>query len=142
MKQILAIILAVTALAVGVQAQQYSATEVYTSSTNSIGTNATVTNNVTITATKSSDVGLAITARGASGATNTVTASFSRSLDGTNWATFITLPVTMSGTNLVTAVTNVSVGAVGFLRLNTVANADVAATATNVSVRVSRKPGS
>ena len=136
-------VVAVAALAVPTaSAQQYTTVSLYSSSTNSIATNGTVTNNVTFTATKVTDVGLAVTARGASGATGNVTATFARSLDGSNWVSSptITVAVPLSGTNLVTAVTNITLGSVGYLRLTTVANGDPASVATNVTVLGSRKP--
>ena len=142
MKKILTMLaLAVAALAPA-HAQQYAVSTAYSSSTNSIGTNATVTNNVTISATKVADIGLGVTARGASGATGNITATFARSLDGTNWVSSptITVAVPLSGTNVVTAVTNITLGAVGYLRLNTVANGDPASVATNVAVKVAKKP--
>lgn len=142
MKQILAILAAVALCASAAQAQQYAVATAYSSGTNTIATNGTVTNNFVIAATKVTDIGLAISARAVGAATGNITATFARSLDGTNWVSTpnITLAVAANGTNPVTAVTNITVGAVGFLRLNTVAYADPTSVLTNVSVTFSRKP--
>lgn len=142
MKKILTALAVVAVTMVAAPAQQYSFSNAYTSGTNSIATNGVATNNFTITATKFTDVGLAVTERGASGATGNVTATFARSLDATNWVSSptITVEAALSGTSLVTVVTNLPLGSVGYLRLTTISNGSANSVATNVAVTFSRKP--
>ena len=142
MKSILTI-LCLCAIAVAGHAQQYNVTALY--STNNVAkTNGSASPNAVLGVTKFEDVAIELSAAGATAAmtTNTLTATFAKSADGSTYETTGSLTVTLVGdgvsaTNYV--VTTANVGAAGYLRLNTIAW-NGTTTLVHAGVRVARKP--
>lgn len=87
------------------------------------------------------NVGIAVTFDFASATTSNLVYTFSRSLDKTNWDTVNTYALTVAGngTNIITCVTNLNVGGIGWMRLNSINNTDASITATNLGVVYSIK---
>lgn len=81
---------------------------------------------------------LQITGRLTGAGTSAVTYTIERSVTGTLWMTAFALPVTASGTNWVTAMTNVTAQAYPFWRISSRGNANAAAW-TNAAVVVGHK---
>lgn len=111
------------------------------------GTNniaATTTNStmaIAITPVRSSYVAIQPSFKLDGAGTTAVTFEFDESIDGSTWnASKHTLVVTPAGTSTVTAATNITVGAVGFLRLQIVRNPNASAI-TNLTLKWSQKPG-
>jgi hypothetical protein len=140
MKSILLAIFAVAALAVSAQAQQYSVNTL--STTNAISANTTITPGSVIAATKHLNVALQPSFALANSGTANVTFSFARSVDGTTFESTpsVSLVVAANGTNTVTGFTNVSMGAGGYLKLTSVANAN-STNVTGLNVLYGIKPG-
>ena len=123
----LILIISVLALAGAASAQQYNPVPIYTQGTNAIAGSATVTPATTaVVVTKFDNVAFQFTAHSTADATNAVTANFAKSVDGVTYETTpsVALPVTLNGTNAVSAVTNLSTGAVGYLKLKSIVNSD------------------
>jgi hypothetical protein len=140
----IALILSLAALAFAgaANAQQYLQVNAYTQGTNAIAANATVTPNVVVPVTKHSAIGLQVSTSSSAGAAGNVVTSFQRSVDGVTWETTpsVTMTNAVSGNSTVTAVTNITTGGVGFLRLNTIASS-ANGSLTNTAVQVTRKAG-
>lgn len=141
MKKILIALVAAFAAAGLSHAQQYSATSLYSSGTNSIAANSTNAVGQTFVVTKNKVVGLQLTFTGTTGNSANVTANLARSVDGSSYESTpsVTLTAAANGTNAVTAVTNVDTGGGGWLKLVSLVNGNN--TLTNVAVKASKKPG-
>ena len=125
MKKLIAGIIGLVLFASFAQAQQYTVTTLR--ATNVAGT-ATATLTDAITLTKHDQVAIQLSTKGsAAGATGTVTATFVQGLDGTVYsaATAFTMTAVLSGTTQINTITNISPGAVGYIRLKSIANGDL-----------------
>jgi len=135
----------VIALAFPALAQQYTVGTL-TLSTNACLQNATEAGDSSaITLTRYEDVGLQGTFTGTADSTNVATFTFKASPDATtygNTATqFFSFGVTNTGATAHTFVTNITVGPIGYLKLDSVAHADDAGTGiTGLSIKYSLKP--
>jgi len=147
MRRHLILIVALLALACArSQAQvRYSLVTLLAGGTNNVGAPATNSYSLPINCTAQTEVPLLfkLTCSG----TNSYNVGFflSRSVDGTNWDSStapIQIPVAANGTNSVLLSTNLVVGAMGWLRLDTVANTNDASYVTNLVVVYGIKRGS
>jgi hypothetical protein len=116
-----------------VRAQQYntgSFTTVVAASTTSNYTSSAV-----FTCTKYEDVSIWVQSKIADAGTDNTTVSFAKSVDGTTYETTPSVVVTIAntGTTTVNTITNINVGAAGYLRLSSIVNGDTgdALTVTN-----------
>jgi hypothetical protein len=96
----------------------------------------------TFTCTKDNDVGLklAVTTKGTG--TEVLTMTLQKSFDGTNWfdaAPIATLQLSQAANTTIVQVTNLTLGAIGYLRIGTVINA-AANTNTAVVLTGFKKP--
>lgn len=80
-----------------------------------------------------------VSALGGAGASN-LTATVEYSVNRTNWHTLATMALAMSGTNRVAYLTNLSIGAMPWMRVNTFVNANTSAV-NYLEFWVSRKRG-
>lgn len=141
MKKLLIALVAAFGIAGISHAQQYSATSLYSSGTNSIAANSTNSVGQAFAVTKNRNIAIALAFTGTTGNSANVTANLAKSVDGTSYESTpsVTLTAAANGTNAVTAVTNVDTGGVGWLKLVSVVNGNN--TLTNVAVKASKKPG-
>lgn len=97
--------------------------------------------NATITVKNNESVGLQLTATGNGAAVaGNVTASFSASLDGSNWsAAYKTVVLALSGNTTVTKVDSVETPGIGYLRLDSINNGGNG-TITGTTVKWAVKP--
>jgi hypothetical protein len=104
------------------QAQQYS-----TAKTRIAVAASGTSNNVAVcTATKYEDVAIHVKTTLAGSGTDNTTISYSKSLDGVTYETTpsVVLTIANTGTTAVNTLTNVTLGAVGYLRLTSIVNGD------------------
>ena len=148
MKTHLALLAIVTALILSVSPASaqaaFSVQELYNSSTNSIAASGTASpTDATITAKKFLNVAIQPQFKLSGTGTGNVTFSFAKGLSGGIYETTpsVTVVVAASGTNVVSGVTNVNLGAVSALKLVSIVNANTPSTATNVVVNYAIKPG-
>lgn len=140
------------ALVGAVHAQQYSVAPHFVPSTNGAsttlngGTNniaaaTTNTYNSVITLTKYDEVALQPIFQLTGAGTSAVVFRFSKSVDGTNFIADAsrTISVTAAGTTVVSGISNQLVGAVGYLRLDTIENPNASAV-TNLTFPAVPKP--
>lgn len=74
--------------------------------------------------------------------TDNITLKFDSSIDNVNWESDEhTIVVPATGTTTKVAITNITIGAVGFLRLASVQNAAASQDVTNLVVKAAIKPG-
>lgn len=103
-------------------------------------TNATL--NVIMTATRSDAIAIQPIFKLDTNGTEVVVFSFDHSIDGANWqSAATTLSITANGTNTVTGITNVTLGAVGFVRLRSIENPNTDGAITNLVLRYATKTG-
>lgn len=122
------------------EAQVYGTTTLLDGGTNNVATTATNAYTKLIVAEKRAEVGLLLSFKGTGADTGVVTLVLQRSLDNSTWSTTTQrYAVTANGTSTVTFVTNVTAGAVGYLRVAAIENACTNAI-TNVVVKYSLKP--
>jgi hypothetical protein len=143
MKKILTSLAAVAILATVAQAQQYTAASLtVTSNIAAASTNSPASAVRAVTRNRHAAIATSFAMTGAG--TPNVVFSFSRSADGTNYETTPSLVITnaANGTNTVTSITNLDLGAAGWLKLVSVANTNASTAITNLAVKVSTKPGS
>ena len=123
MKQIKWAVVAALVLAAGiVVAQQYS-TQVKAGTVAASGTS----NNVdVVTLTKYEDLTIYIKTQLAGSGTDNTVVSYSKSVDGVTYETTpsVVLTIANTGTTAVNTVTNINVGAAGYLRLTSIVNGD------------------
>jgi hypothetical protein len=123
-------------------AQQYDISAL-TLATNGLEATAGVTTNTTavITATKYDELALSVTGAATGANTGNLIVYFTGSVDGTNYSRYPihSVSVIMNGTTAVTGVTNVPLGSVGYLRVDSMTNSGAAAI-TNITIRVGKKP--
>ena len=123
MKQIKWAVVAAFVLAAGiVVAQQYS-TQVKAGTVAASGTS----NNVdVVTLTKYEDLTIYIKTQLAGSGTDNTVVSYSKSVDGVTYETTpsVVLTIANTGTTAVNTVTNINVGAAGYLRLTSIVNGD------------------
>lgn len=121
------------------QAQQYQSTTLL----DDVIINASTTSNYTasVTLTKHDNVALLWQFKHMGAGTDNCILTLEQSIDGTNWETTNkkTITVAATGTTQVNVVTNLSMGAVGYLRVKSVQNG-VADVLTNLTVKVVTKP--
>jgi hypothetical protein len=149
MKKILFSLIGLLAFALVAPAQQYTVSSVGTNTATAIlnGTTNHVVNATTnalgypITCTKFGDVGIQVVFKLTASGTTAVIFKFSESLDGVNYVanTARTLSVTPAGTAVVTGLTNQVLNGIGYLRLDTIENAN-STDVTNLSVMLVTKP--
>lgn len=143
----LIIMAAIIAFAFDAQAQQYTVTTLLNGGTNNV---AGASTNSYSSATyvvpgiaKYSDVAIQISGKGLD-ATNAAAWSvvFDKSVDGVTWGNNspLTIAVTPAGTAVRTVVTNITLGPIGYLRLNSILNLSSADAITNITVKVAVKP--
>lgn len=130
MKTLLSLIVLTIAalLAVPTQAQSYSigtatitSNSVVTTAIAASATNTTV--RASIPATRADNLGLQLSISLAGAGTSAVVAKFDESLDGSNWESSAhSITATANGTNVVTTVSTIAVGAIGYLRLSSIEN--------------------
>lgn len=141
-------VIGLLALAVpSAEAQQYKLTSVNNAGatpinggTNTVANATTNTYSFTIPLLGQGDVVIQPVFKLTGSGTSAVAFTFDSSADGTNWHTgTLVLSVTAAGTSTVTAQTNWTVNALGYLRLNTVGNPN-ATTVTNLNVLLATKP--
>ena len=81
-----------------------------------------------------------ISVSGVANTSNTIV-TIDRSIDGSNWVTgYSTLTLANTGTTTANCISNYTVGADGYWRLN-VQNAGLAAVTNTITVRINKKPG-
>jgi len=139
------LVLAALVAAPDTRAQGYSAYGVdylLTGGTNVVAaaTTATYTGVIGCFRQNAVNVGVSFAATGTN--SSTVTIKFSDSNDGSNWYTNnpnYTIVMTANGTATVTTQTNLNVGAVGQIRLESIQNANGSVPLTNVLVNFSTK---
>ena len=108
--------------------------------TNAIAATTTNTCASVVALTKYDEVAIELTGKLVGAGTSAINSTWSVSSDGSNFtAARYVISLTAAGTTTQTWVTNLNVGAVGYLRLDTIGNANATA-ATNVAVRVWVKP--
>lgn len=133
-----------TLLAFGAQAQGNYQARSLLSSTASITAGSTSNYNAVINLERWDEVALQVAFKSTAQPANmsNVTVTLSRSLDNVNWGTLdkLTIPVLANGTNTVSLTTNIGVGAIGYYRLDSIANANTNGVLTNIVVRYSVKP--
>ena len=140
MKRILILALLVLAVvALPGYAQQY---DVATSAALVVASGGTSNVNAVITCTKYEDVTVQVTLSGTTAATTNgnVTVSFAHGVDGTLYETTAqtTVVAAANGATAVSKVQNITVGATGYLKLTTIANASSGD--GTVTVKVAKKP--
>lgn len=149
MKRFLSSLIALIALAAVSTARAqgysaYSAEILLSGGTNNIAaaaTNTYTTGNV-MSLTRQREVGLLFSFNLQSASSSTHTILFSSSVDGTNWKTNdagYTLSLAANGTSTVLFTTNLTVGAIGYLRLESISNTNAAIALTNLAVLYSIK---
>lgn len=121
----------------------YKTQQLYTTGTTSIAASGTATPNSVIQIEKHLNVAIQPQFKLSGTGVGNVTFNFVKSIDGTTYETTpsVSIALAASGTNTVCGVTNVSMGAVGRLKLASVVNANTPSTATNVVVNFVIKPG-
>jgi hypothetical protein len=135
MKKLIGIIIAASIAVFSAQAENValgvgSPTTLQASTNMTAG--ATVNNNTVIALPSSSNIAFQLNVAGASAtATGTVTATLLKSVDGVNYSSFATIPVTESGTSTATTITNLTSSAFPFIKCTTIVEAG---SATNVTV--------
>jgi len=107
--------------------------------TNYIAPSTTFTTNAVVDCTTKKDVFLQWKAELNGAGTTANTLTIQGSADGSNWFTYGLLPMTPAGTTAVTVGTNMSVGALPYLRVRSIANAANTGSITNYTVRVFQK---
>jgi len=136
------VLLALCAFVVPVQAQQYAVTSV------------TITNHVpaattdgidsaAIALTRYEDIGIWWSFKMSAAATDNMTLTFKKSIDGTTYATTggPSFVVAATGATTVNFVTNFTLGPVGYLKVDSIQNANGAAVAlTNLYLKIVTKP--
>jgi hypothetical protein len=136
-------LLALPALVPSAQAQQYEVKTLAITNhfvTATTNTSSAVTGAV-YTATKHDKIGLLISFRLDGAGTDSIVFKFYESLDGTTYddTAVSTITMTANGTNLVSSVTPLDLGAVGYLRLGYLANPSSSGI-TNLIIKVAEKP--
>jgi len=123
-----------------VSAQQYTLTTLL-SATNTVAASTSSNYTASATLTKHDNVALLLSFTHAGAGTDACTFTFDRSLDGSTWETTgnWVVSVAANGNTQVNVVTNLSLGAVGYLRIRTIDNG-VAEDMTNIVVKVATKP--
>jgi hypothetical protein len=140
MKYIIAIIAGLTLAISGVEAQQYN-----TGSISFVVAASTTTNTAAGTGvfgvTKYEDVCIWVNSKIADSGTDNTVVNFSKSADGTTYETTPSVVITVAntGTVNVNTITNINVGAAGYLKLVSVVNGDGSGNLTNI-VTVAKKP--
>lgn len=140
-KLTLASALLALAMVLPARAQQYQLLSLMTTNNVAAATANTATS-AAIGLTKLNDVAVMLKFNVMASGNSNVVFTFSRSLAGnTNWGTASTIPITVAGngTTPVVLITNLTLGAVGYLRLEGISNANTAAI-TNITVRYATKP--
>jgi hypothetical protein len=124
-------------------AQQYTVTTL-TLATNGVPAASTdAGDSSAFTTTKYDNVAVQVQAKGANASSaGAVTFSFITSVDGTSYESVATrtLALALSGTSTITACTNWNLGAMGYIKLTSVQNADSTYLITNIVVKCSSKP--
>lgn len=145
MKKLLLALFALTvASLVPTQAQGTFSVQTLNTGTNVIAASGTLSpTNAIITARKHLNVGLQAEFALSGTGTGNVVLSFAKSLDGVTYETVpsVTLTIAGSGTNVVSGLTNVSMGAAGSLKLVSVTNANTPSTVAGLAVKYAIKPG-
>lgn len=139
MKYIIAIIAAV-AITASVHAQQYNTGSITTVVAASTTTNTTSGIGV-FAVQKYEDVTIWTNTKIADSGTDNTVVSFAKSADGTTYETVPSVVITVAntGTTAVNTITNINVGAAGYLKLVSVVNGDASGNLTNI-VTVAKKP--
>ena len=139
MKLLLSLALLAGLYALPASAQQY---DVATSAALVVASGGTSNVNAVITCTKYEDVTVQVTLSGTTAATTNgnITVSFAHGVDGTLYETTAqtTVVVAANGATAVSKVANITVGATGYLKLTTIANASSGD--GTVTVKVAKKP--
>lgn len=140
MKTLLRTLLAVAVLAASstwLHAQSYGVNTVISGGTNNVAATATNTYTLPVMNLRQDEqIGVFISFKMPVAGNSNCTVRFARSLNGTTWETTPSLVVTATTTNFCT---NLTFGAVGYLRPATVENVNIVAL-TNVTVSYSIKP--
>jgi hypothetical protein len=123
--KVLAGLAVLVAVALPAQAQQYRTATPYTTLVAASGTS-----NLTAAAvygvTKYEDVAIHVKTYLAGSGTDNTVVTYQRSADGTTYETtgFLVITIVNTGTTPVNTITNINVGAAGFIRLSTIVNGD------------------
>jgi hypothetical protein len=97
------------------------------------------TNSAVIAVTKASDVALQVDSKLQGAGTSAVIFRFAASADGASWtSSYLLVTNTANGTTLVSSTRNLTLGGIGFLRLESINNANATAV-TNLFVRYAYK---
>lgn len=139
-------LIAIVATAIVASAQLGNPQVVVTSGTTS-GAYAAITNNTTAYPTNAiidcsgkKDVAIAFVSSLSGAGTTANTVTIQQSVDRSNWQTLTAFTATPAGTTAVTVVTNLTVGAVPYLRIYSIANANAnTGFITNYTVKASAK---
>jgi hypothetical protein len=108
--------------------------------TNSIAANSTYTTNTLIDCTAKKDVAIQWAAELSGAGTTANTMVIQSSVDNSNWVTYVSLSMTPAGTTPVIVQTNLTVGAIPYLRVRSMANASAnTGSITNYTVKVYNK---
>jgi hypothetical protein len=139
---------------IGLSAALVAASAMAEVGTISFGIGTRITNNVTMTAAGAigaavdirgqDNCGLMLKMAGSEAGTGAVTVTLARSPDNVNWETTprFTFIAALNGTTAVVAYTNLpaaTIGAAGYLKVISIANADANATGTNASLTLVKK---
>jgi len=139
------LVLAALIAAPETRAQGYSAYGVdylLTGGTNIVAAATTATYNLGIGCFRQNTVNIGVSFSATGTNSSTITLKFSDSNDGTTWFTnnpAYTIVMTAADTGTVTTQTNLNVGAVGQIRLQSIQNANATVPLTNVLVNFSTK---
>jgi len=143
MKKLL-LTLSAIALVAFLSAPAQAQTATLSTGTNVIAASGTLSpTNAVISIQKHLNLGLQASFALSGTGTGNIVLSFAKSLDGTTFETTpsVTLTIAASGTNTVSGLTNVSMGAVPKLKLVSVTNANTPSTVAGLVVKYAIKPG-
>jgi hypothetical protein len=138
---LLVVLVLMLVLAVPSQAQQYNTTANTLTAGYAVSATTTV-NSAAMTMTKNAEVVITCAGKLTAAGTGASEFTFKLSKDGTTYdsAETIVIPLTQAGTVSASVSTNVTLGAYGYIRLNTLSNVDADGVLTNVVVSYTVKP--
>ena len=126
--------------AVSASAQNWTRIIDPTGTSNNVAAASTNSYLLTLDATDQLNVGFCYSAKCVATNSTTTTITFDSSIDASLWqSNAYTFTIAQSGTTPVTLVTNVSVGGVNYLRLNSIGNPGSVGALTNITFQYSAK---
>jgi len=144
MKRFVFAVIALTALAIGLEAQSYSTVNLLNGTTDRIVAGATSnysTAAFTADVRKQKNIGILLSWKMTGSGTDNTVITFERSLDNSTWDGTHTFALTKAnnGTTVVTVGTNLALNGFGYIRLKSIVNGDSGDAVTNLLLQYAIK---